>query len=160
LARGEPPRPEVRHDVDDAKLPVEEHDVDGEAHEHRVDRGARAEQEPLAGREPAAPEQPAEAREERVGDGAAVADRPSVGADECLRPTVRGRGKTARAACPRGCHARARGASKHASSSVEVEIRTYYPAAGQSGAPPGGPAAPSLPADRPRPPSGDPVGRL
>jgi hypothetical protein len=70
----EAPRAQVRLDVEHAKVFVEEHRVDREAHEAGVDRGRRLQQEAFTGRQPAAPHQASEARERPVGDSAMLTD--------------------------------------------------------------------------------------
>ena len=78
----ESPGADVRRHSDDAKVTVEEHHVDREAHEPRVDRRARIDQQPFVARELPAAEEAAKAREEAVCDHAPLADDPAVRAEQ------------------------------------------------------------------------------
>jgi hypothetical protein len=68
------PGPNVRRDFEDISIFCEEHDVDRETHEKRVDRGRWLDQEALAGAKLAFPEKSLHAREHSICDGATLAD--------------------------------------------------------------------------------------
>jgi len=83
--RGRPPRTEVRRDCQHAQVAIEEDHVDREAHEGGVNRRSGPEEDPLAGRERAAAEQAANARERRVRQDTALTHHSSaVYAKDCL----------------------------------------------------------------------------
>jgi hypothetical protein len=66
--RGRTPWPHARRDREHAQLAVEEDCVDREAHERRVDRPGRLQQQAAAGVEARPSEQAAQALERRLGE--------------------------------------------------------------------------------------------
>lgn len=77
-ATGGAPGLQVSYDPNDAVVCVKEERVDREAHERCVNGRSRAEQEPLSGVEPRAPEQPLHPPHGIRGDRAAFAERAPV----------------------------------------------------------------------------------
>src|SRR5256884_4534968 len=66
------PGPEIRGDLDDAQVAIEEYGVDRKAHERHVHRRRRLQQDALAARELAPAEQALHARERRVPEDTAL----------------------------------------------------------------------------------------
>ena len=90
--RGEASGLEVRRNPEHAELGVEEHDVDREAHEPRVDRRGRTEQQPLTGTEAPPPEESLHAAEPRLGQQCRQTGSPA----RVSVATIRRRPRTAR----------------------------------------------------------------
>ena len=72
---GRPPRAQAIRDFDDFPGLVDEDNVDREAHEERVDRRCRPQQQAFTARKRSPAQQPAHARERRVGNEASLADQ-------------------------------------------------------------------------------------